>query len=73
MATVAVFTVTVASGTVWDGNVPRVALGNGALGTVAVVTVTVWDGAVNGGLVGSVGEFVLCKSYAVTGTDRNSS
>lgn len=43
------------------------------MGMVTVVTVTVWDGSLSGGLVGSVGEFVLCKSYAVTGTDRNSS
>ena len=54
MATVAVFTVTVASGTVWDGNVPRVALGNGALGTVAVVTVTVSGDSWEGGLVACV-------------------
>ena len=43
------------------------------MGMVAVVTVTVWDGSLSGGLVASGEDSGLCKSYAVTGTDRDSS
>lgn len=48
------FDVTVIGVTVWDGNVPRVALGNGALRTVTVVTVTVSGDSWEGGLVACV-------------------